>query len=94
MPGYHPGTMLIKRHAFFRVGLFETNWQVGEFISWYLRLRELELRTIMLPELVMWRRLHETNLGIRQRQSITDYVRVLKASLDRRRVASQGRGVT
>jgi len=92
MPGYHAGTMLIKQDAFFRVGLFETNWQVGEFISWYLRLRELELPTIMLPELVMLRRLHETNMGIRQRQSITDYVRVLKASLDRRRVASQGRG--
>lgn len=93
MPGYNSGTMLIERDTFFRVGLFETNWQVGEFINWYLRLRELKLRTIMLPELVMWRRLHETNMGIRQRQSITDYVRILKASLDRRRVASSGRGV-
>jgi glycosyltransferase involved in cell wall biosynthesis len=85
MPGYHPGTMLIKRDAFLCVGSFEINWQVREFISWYLCATDLGVRTVMLPELVMWRRLHKTNLGVRQRQAVTDYVRILKASLDRRR---------
>jgi hypothetical protein len=30
------------------------------------------------------RRLHETNLGIQQRDSRLDYVRLVKAALDRR----------
>jgi len=29
-PGYSPSAMLIKRDAFFRVGLFETEWRIGE----------------------------------------------------------------
>jgi len=89
MPGYLPGTMLIEREAFLRAGGFETNWQVGEFVSWYARAAELGIRTMMLPDLVALRRLHETNKGIRQRQAVTDYVQILKASLDRRRAANQ-----
>jgi glycosyltransferase involved in cell wall biosynthesis len=40
--------------------------------------------------LVMQRRLHETTQGIRQRKDTTEYIRVLKASLDRRRAAKLG----
>jgi glycosyltransferase involved in cell wall biosynthesis len=87
MPGHIPSTMLIKRDAFFRVGLFETNWKMGEFASWYLRSLEQGLQNLMLPDLVACRRLHGTNNGIQQRQAINDYVHILKASLDRRRTA-------
>lgn len=85
MAGYIPGTMLIKRDAFLRVGQFETNLKMGEFISWYMRANELGMQVKMLSKQLMSRRLHQTNTGIRERQSRTDYVRVLKASLDRRR---------
>lgn len=88
MAGHIPSTMLIKREAFFQVGLFETNWKMGEFASWYLRSLEQGLQNIMLPDLVAWRRLHDANNGIQQRESIKDYVHVLKASLDRRRAAA------
>ena len=47
--------------------------------------------TLMLPDLVLRRRLHETNQGIRERGAAVDYVRILKASLDRRRAAEKTR---
>jgi hypothetical protein len=79
--------MLIRREAFLRVGFFETHSRVGEFVSWHGRATDCGLRMLMLPDVVMHRRLHESNLGIRERQSATDYVRHLKATLDRRRAA-------
>ncbi len=85
LPGYNAGAMLIKREAFFRVGPFETTWRVGEFIDWYLKALEGGLKSFMLPEVILRRRLHTTNTVIRERKSQTDYVRILKASLDRRR---------
>jgi glycosyltransferase involved in cell wall biosynthesis len=91
MPGYIPSTMLIKQDAFFRVGLFETHWKMGEFASWYLRSLEQGLQNLMLPDLVTRRRLHDTNNGLQQRAAINDYVRILKASLDRRRLATLDR---
>ena len=87
MPGYIPSTLLIKRDAFLQVGLFETNWKMGEFASWYLRSLEQGLRQLMLPDLVALRRLHDSNNGLQQRSSINNYIHIIKASLDRRRSA-------
>jgi glycosyltransferase involved in cell wall biosynthesis len=89
MPGFSAGAMLIKRESFLRVGAFETNWQIGEFINWYMRAKEKGLISFMLPEVVLKRRLHADNMSIRGRDSRADYVRILKASLDRRRAANR-----
>ena len=83
--GMVPGTMVIKRAAFDRVGKFPAGLKVGEFIDWYARAGELQIRSLVLPELLLWRRIHDSNTGLRERQSVTDYARVLKATLDRRR---------
>jgi glycosyltransferase involved in cell wall biosynthesis len=85
MPGYLPSTMLIKRDSFFRVGPFATNWRIAEWLDWYSKAVEKGLKSLMLPKVVMKRRLHTTNIGIRERRSQTEYVRILKAALDRRR---------
>jgi len=90
MAGMVPGTMLIRKDDFFRVGLFRTDLKVGEFIDWYTRAIDAGLKPLTLPNLMLWRRVHDTNQGIRERQSVTDYARVLKASLDRRRAGSAG----
>ena len=90
MPGYHAGTMLIRREAFLSVGLFNPRYQAGEFLDWYSRAKEKRVREVILPDVVMKRRIHSSNLGILKRNTQTDntdadYVRVLKAALDRRR---------
>jgi glycosyltransferase involved in cell wall biosynthesis len=85
MPGYSPSVILIRRKAFLKVGLFETHLQVGEFVSWYARATEAGLRTKLLPELMALRRLHRTNTSRERPQAKTDFARLLKASLDRRR---------
>ncbi len=87
-PGYTAGTMLIRRAAFDRVGPFATDCRLGEFIDWYLRATDAGLKSHLLPQILLRRRVHTTNTGIRERDQRTDYARVLKASLDRRR----GRG--
>lgn len=90
IPGYHVGAMLIRREAFFQVGFFETHLKCGEFISWYLRAVDTGLQIKLLPEVVMQRRLHQTNHGRTDNLDRSDYVRIMKASLDRRRSESRG----
>jgi glycosyltransferase involved in cell wall biosynthesis len=85
MPGRHVGTMLIKRDAFMRVGPFGGNWELAEFIDWHARATELGLESLMLPDILMRRRIHKANQGVYKRQYRTDYTRVVKAALDRRR---------
>ncbi len=83
--GIHCGTMLIKQDAFNRVGLFETQFEIGEFVSWYMRAKELNLSIKVIPELVMRRRIHGANTVIQKRQSVNNFAHIIKRSLDRRR---------
>lgn len=85
IPGYIAGTMLISREAFDRVGPFATTFRVGEFIDWYAKAKDCGLKERMLPEILLSRRIHDNNMGIRDRDHQHDYLHVLKASLNRRR---------
>jgi glycosyltransferase involved in cell wall biosynthesis len=85
MRGFFKGCMLIRRDSFFRVGMFDIRWKLGDFIDWYSRAMEKPLKSIMLDELLVLRRIHANNTGIRDRKFRPEFVRILKASLDRRR---------
>lgn len=85
IPGVLTSAVLITKVAFFKVGLFEQRWGIGEWANWYVRAVELNLKMKMLPEVVAHRRLHAGNKGVLQRDSLKEYAQILKASLDRRR---------
>jgi hypothetical protein len=61
---------------------------VGEFIDWYARAQEAGLQFDAVPDVVLYRRRHDQNLGLWARDSRVDYTRVLRAAIERRR--SQG----
>jgi glycosyltransferase involved in cell wall biosynthesis len=85
LPWPAPNLMLIRRESFARVGPFSEDVKVGVTVDWYARATEAGLRNAMLPEVVLERRLHLTNNGLRERDSRQQYLHVLKAALDRRR---------
>jgi len=85
LPGYYASTLLIQREAFWRVGPFSNEYQVGEFVEWYGRAQDAGLRAWVAPETLVWRRQHANNTTRRQRDRRQDYARLLKATLDRRR---------
>jgi glycosyltransferase involved in cell wall biosynthesis len=82
-----PNLMLVRRDAFFRVGRFSTELKVGIGVDWYARAMELGLKSLVPPIVVLERRLHADNNGIRQSHQRPQYLHVLKAALDRRREA-------
>jgi hypothetical protein len=88
-PGILPGTLLARREAFQRVGPLAEDLKLGEFIDWYARAREAGLSSRIESDVWLRRRIHEDNLGVRERASRGDYLRVLKAALDRRRQSAE-----
>jgi glycosyltransferase involved in cell wall biosynthesis len=87
VPWPTPNLMLVRREAFLRVGPFSTELKVGIGVDWYARASELGLKSAVPPIVVLERRLHADNNGIRERQFKPQYLHVLKAALDRRRLA-------
>jgi glycosyltransferase involved in cell wall biosynthesis len=86
LPGYACGTMLIHKVALQRVGGFDSGWRVGDALEFFIRAREKNLRYIMLPDILLYRRIHDNNQGIRQKkEQRRAYTQLLKAALDRKR---------
>ena len=85
LPALSPCTLLIRTESYRRVGALDPQWKVGEFLDWLLKAQEQGIRTRMLDDLVLRRRIHADNMGRRERDSRSDYARVLMASLKRKR---------
>ena len=71
--------MLVRREAWDRVGLFSTTLRVGIGVDWYARAVECGLKEAVPPAVVLERRLHASNNGIRERDARHQYLQVLEA---------------
>jgi glycosyltransferase involved in cell wall biosynthesis len=78
-------SMLARRSVFETVGPFDERLRVGEWVDWYARLQDSACRVTVLPDVVVERRIHDTNNSIVRRGDRAEYARALKAALDRRR---------
>jgi glycosyltransferase involved in cell wall biosynthesis len=87
LQGVAASTLLIARRDFERVGGFDPQLGVGEFVDWYDRACALGLRSLVAPELLCRRRLHLTNQGRSNHAQRGQYAEVAKRLLDRRRAA-------
>lgn len=85
MPAYAAGTLLTSPDIFLRVGLFDERWRAGEFMDWYARATDLGVKDVLLPGVVLRRRIHGANHTTRTANLGRAYARVLKTVVDRRR---------
>ena len=91
LPGYVTQTLLARRNLFDSVGNFNTSRRVGDPMDWFLRAAELEAVMELLPDLLVYQRMHDGNLSVEpgtrgMKPHMQDAIlRVVKASLDRRR---------
>jgi glycosyltransferase involved in cell wall biosynthesis len=90
VPWRTPNLMLVRREAYERVGPFSATLRVGIGVDWYARAIESGLKESVPPFVVLERRLHASNNGIRERDSRLQYLHVLKRSIDRRRELAGG----
>jgi glycosyltransferase involved in cell wall biosynthesis len=89
MPWTAPNLMLIRRDSFHRVGPFTTAVRVGVTVDWFARAQEAGLRHTILPEVVLERRLHTQNNGLRESASRSQYLEVIRQAMERRRASAE-----
>ena len=90
VPGHVVSAMLVSREIHERVGPWDTSLSVGQDLDWIQRAQEMGIRTRMLPDVVLYRRLHASNKGLVHSDAIAQKLRILKASIERRRARGSG----
>ena len=92
VPGYRSVTLLARRSLFETVGLFDPALRHGNDTDWFLRAADHDAVIELMPDVLVFRRLHSANRSRRlAKASQREYLRIIKASLDRRRRATQDR---
>lgn len=85
LPGYVAGASLIKKGVFDKVGLFDETLTLAEYVDWFSRAKDAGFQYKLIDDIVLKRRIHSTNIGIRHREKRHDYTKVLMASIKRKR---------
>jgi glycosyltransferase involved in cell wall biosynthesis len=86
--GYFPGTLVVRRRAFERVGGFRPEAVPAEGADWFLRANERGLGKRIVPHLVLRKRIHDANQSGDQREVRAQVLRAIHRSLERRRTGT------
>jgi glycosyltransferase involved in cell wall biosynthesis len=85
LPGYTPVTLLARRSLFETVGQFNEAWGHVHTTDWFLRAAEHGAAMELLPDILVFRRLHQTNRSRRLAAASRDeYLRLVKTLIHRR----------
>lgn len=79
------GVILARRSVFERVGRLDETLRVAEDVDWFIRAREAGVKTLSLPEVLLYYRLHGNNLTQGWQPQQAGYVRAIRKMLDKRR---------
>jgi glycosyltransferase involved in cell wall biosynthesis len=92
VPAYVVQGMLARRELFDLVGQFDTTLRLGDDTDWFLRVDERGTVSERLPDVLIFRRMHQTNISREYDTSFEALPRIIKASLDRRRSIAKKSG--
>jgi len=86
MAGYTSVTLLARRSVFEAIGGFDTRLNHGDDTDWFLRADANGIAVELVPELLVYRRVHPNSRSRQwQGRSRDEYLDLLKSHLDRQR---------
>jgi len=90
--GWHASTMLARRAAILSVGPLP-DVAMGEFIAWFGLAQDAGLKSRMISESLVKRRIHMSNMTRQRREDMGGYLKAAKLLLDSRRAGIRPRDV-
>ena len=79
------GTLIVRNDVIRKIGYFDEKLKTGEDLDWFIKIKESGCRVYFDDHEVMKRRLHSSNLSYKSISGESNLVRLLKASLERKR---------
>lgn len=88
-----PGAGLFRRDLLLGPGGFQNDFRTGEVVEWFTRMQRGGLNYVVVPDIVLYRRLHDSNKGRTERdQGKAEYLRLLRTHLREKRITSASDG--
>lgn len=81
--GFLP-TLMIRRRIFDRVGLFNPDYIISSDVEWFSRVKDACIPMMVVPEIVLFRRIHSANLSYQSKAGDPILLRALRESVRRK----------
>jgi len=80
-----PGSLVARKAVFEKVGYFDTKYLLADDLDWFFRAKEAGTTMAIVPEILLKRRLHSSNLSYNMKKMTSEFALALKSSIDRKR---------
>lgn len=81
-----PGAILFRRSMWEEVGAFDTGYDIATDVEWFFRLNDAGVRIGIVPEVVIEKRIHDSNLSLSDiEHNNRELLRVMRESVARKR---------
>lgn len=83
--GRTPGTLVARKSLFDRIGKFNPNFTIGCDVEWFTRAKDYQIAAAFVPQVLLYKRVHDTNLSSNVKTNREELLTVIKQSLHRQR---------
>ena len=80
-----PGSLLIRRTVFERIGQYREDMRRGSDVDWICRAQDAGIKSQLVEEVLLLRRMHQANSSIDEALFTSGLLRVARASVRRKR---------
>jgi glycosyltransferase involved in cell wall biosynthesis len=79
------GALTARKSAFKVVGDFDPSYRVANDTDWFFRAKQAGMPLTVLPEVLLYRRLHDSNQSYETGPMASEFLRAVKSSIERLR---------
>ncbi len=83
-------TLLVRKTLFDRIGRFNPDLPVAEDVDWYARAKDNDIPMAIIPEVLVRKRIHDTNASSNAALNNRQLLTVLRNSIRRQKTAATG----
>lgn len=81
--GRIPGTLLARGTLFDEVGVFNNDISIAADVDWFVRAKDKGIRSAILPEVLLYKRVHDSNLSSNAETNNRELLSLLRQSIAR-----------
>lgn len=84
-PAPQPGTVLVRRSTFERIGTFDESYDTSSDAEWFFRAKDRGVKTVALDDVLLRKRVHDENELSRVKDIHSELLRIVRGSVSRQR---------
>lgn len=82
--GRTPGTLVARKSLFNLIGSFNPEFTIGCDVEWFTRAKDYNISMAFIPEVLLYKRIHNTNLSGNVQVNRRELLIIVKQSLERK----------